>query len=133
MVFSILTGFAWMSAMKAQELEPRSLANVPIGTRFGLVNYAFSSGNILYDPALDLDDLNARVNSISGVYVHAFDFFGMAAKYHFILPYVNGYWQGIYQGDHRETSRSGLADVRLGFSFNFHGAPAFKKEEFAAY
>ncbi len=119
--------------VRAQELEPRSLANVPVGTSFGLVSYGFTTGNILYDPALNLDNLHASVHSATGLYVRAFDFFGMSAKYNIILPLVNGHWDGTFEGGDTETSRSGLADARVSFSFNFIGSPAYKKEEFANY
>ncbi len=117
----------------SQELEPRSMVNVPVGTSFAMLAYAYASGNILYDQALPLEDVNAKTNTLLGAYVRSVNFFGMAAKANVILPYASGDWTGNYQGVDTLTSRSGMGDLRLGFSFNFVGSPALKKEGFSDY
>ena len=117
----------------AQELEPRSLTNVPTGTNFAMMVYGFASGNILFDPALPLEDVNARIHSIAGVYVRSFNFLGMGAKSNIVLPYAHGNWDGNYLGIDTALTRSGMADLRLGFSFNFIGSPALEKDKFSSY
>lgn len=123
----------WAFTAKSQQLEPRSLSNIPLGTHFVLLNYSYSQGNVLFDPALTLDDVNAKVNTLLGAYVRSFNFFGNGAKFNVILPYVNGDWKGNYQGVDTATTRSGLADLRFGVSINFLGSPALKREEFSSF
>lgn len=121
------------SPLRAQELEPRALTNVPVGTNFAMMAYGYAQGNILFDPALPLEDVNATTHALIGAWIRAFSFFGMGAKSMLILPAVTGDWTGIYQGDDAFVSRTGIADLRLGFSFNFLGSPAVDKSQFSSY
>lgn len=53
--FAFITVLSLLSASGfSQEIEPRSLTNVPVGTNFAVLGYGFASGNILIDPALPL-------------------------------------------------------------------------------
>ncbi len=114
----------------SQELEPRSLTNVPVGTNFAVLGYGFASGNILFDPALPLEDVNANMHALVGAYVRSFNFFGMGAKANVMLPFAAGDWEGVYQGNYTTTARTGMGDMRFGFSFNFIGSPALQKDGF---
>jgi len=42
------------SGLFAQELAPKTFANTPVGMNYLAVGYAFSSGNMLLDPALPI-------------------------------------------------------------------------------
>lgn len=117
----------------AQELEPRSLTNVPVGTNFVVVGYGYSSGDILLDPAVPIEDLNAKLNSVVGAYVRALDVFGLSGKVDVIAPYAGGHWTGSLAGRDSSTSRTGFGDPRVRLSVNFVGAPAFRASEFSAY
>jgi hypothetical protein len=98
-----------------------------------MLGYGFASGNVLFDPALPLEDVNARMHAIVGAYVRSLNFFGMGAKANVILPYATGNWEGVYQGIDSSTARSGMGDMRLGFSFNFIGSPALDKKDYKEY
>jgi len=117
----------------AQELEPRSLTNIPLGTNFVLAGYGYVQGNVLFDPALPLDDTQANLNTIVGAYARSVNIFGFSGKVDVVLPYGIGDWTGVFTGVDTATSRSGFGDVRFRISFNFLGAPALKREEFAGY
>ena len=49
---------------EAQELEPRAYVNTPVGLNFIAVAYLFSSGNILLDPSLPIEDLQAKLHLV---------------------------------------------------------------------
>jgi len=117
----------------AQELEPRSLTNLPIGTNFALLGYGYAAGDILLDPALPIEDLDAKLNTFIGAYVRSIRLFGNSGKVNAILPYANGYWEGKYIGQDSSTSRTGFGDLRLGFSYNFLGSPALKMSDYNDY
>jgi hypothetical protein len=117
----------------SQELEPRSLTNIPVGTNFAILGYGFAGGNILFDPALPLDDVNAHTHAILSAYVRSFNFFGMGANANISLPFAAGNWEGVYQGNDTTTARQGMGDMRFGFSFNFIGSPALEKDGFKDY
>ena len=117
----------------AQELEPRSLTNLPVGTNFVVAGYGFAAGNILFDPALPLEDTKAQLNTLVVAYVRSINFFRLSGKVDVVLPYGFGEWTGVLTGIDTTTSRSGFGDLRLRISFNFLGAPALKRAEFASY
>ena len=131
-VFLLVLGICVLGGLTVygQELEPRSLTNTPVGTNFLALGYGFAAGNILFDPALPLKDVNANTHALAAAYVRSINFFGMGAKFNLTAPFAAGDWEGVYTGIDTATSRTGMADLRFGFSFNFIGAPAIEASEF---
>jgi hypothetical protein len=117
----------------AQDLEPRSLASAPVGMNFALLAYGYSSGNVLLDPALPVEDASAQLNIISGAYVRAIDFFGLSGKLDVIAPFTWGTWEGKLEGRDTSVARTGFGDPRVRLSVNFVGAPALRGGDFIAY
>jgi hypothetical protein len=111
--------------LTAQELEPRSLTNVPVGLNFVLFGYGYAYGNTLLDPALPIEDLKSDVHTFFAAYVRTIDFFGMSGKVDVIIPWAAGNWDGMYQGEQTDLKRDGFGDPRIRLSFNFIGAPAY--------
>ena len=116
-----------------QELEPRALTNVPIGTNFAVVGYGYSWGNIMLDPTTPIEGLNGEVHTIITSYVRSVNFFGVSGKVDILVPFAMGNWEGTISGIDTTTATSGLGDIRLRFSFNFLGSPALSKSEFEEY
>lgn len=117
----------------AQDLEARTYVNAPVGVNFALLAYGYSTGNVLVDQALPVEEGQARLNSIVGRYVRTIDVFGLSGKINAIVPFTTGTFEGVLNGQFASTSRSNLADPRLEFSVNLVGAPALKGREFAGY
>jgi hypothetical protein len=122
-----------MTPLPAQELEPRALVNVPVGTNFVFLGYGYSRGNILLDPAVPIEDLDSRLHAFAAAYVRAIDVFGLSGKLDVIVPFASGEWSGLYEKQAASTSRSGFGDPRVRLSVNFLGAPALRAEEFKDY
>lgn len=116
-----------------QELEPRSLTNVPVGTNFILGGYGHSWGNVLLDPTVPVEGLNARMNTFIGAYVRSINIFGLSGKIDVLLPYGSSDWTGEYLGTDTSTSRLGLGDPSVRISVNFLGSPALRPNEYATY
>lgn len=117
----------------SQELEPRLLTNIPVGANFIGVGYSYATGNALLDPSLPVEGLNAKVNTLVGSYVHAFNFFGRSAKVDVAMPWATGYWKGNYEGSDTSTYRIGIGDLRMRLSVNLIGAPALNPEDYTTY
>ena len=132
-ISAFLIGMSWAVSMHAQELEPRSFTNIPTGMNFGVVGYAWTQGNILLDPALTIEDLNATVHGLVAAYARSINVFGKSAKIDAILPFATGDWSGLLNQEQRYTSRTGFGDPRIRFSINLIGAPALNIEEYKAY
>jgi len=63
MLFVLITSAAGPQVVGGQELEPRTYANIPVDMNFLAVGYVHSSGNVLLDPSLPIEDLNAKTDS----------------------------------------------------------------------
>ena len=64
----------------AQELEPRSHASAPVRMNIFILAYAYSSGNVLFDPALPIEDVKAKANIFTLGYAATINLFGRLAK-----------------------------------------------------
>ena len=117
----------------SQDLEPRAINNLPIGTNFIIGGYGYAKGNILLDPGLHIDDLNSNLHSGFAAYIRSINFFGLSAKVDAIMPYVIGDWDGNVEGLDSNRSQNGLGDIRVRFSFNFLGSQAMNVEDFQNY
>lgn len=114
----------------AQELEPRAFSPNPVGAHFVLAGYGHSSGDVLFDPSLPFEDVEARLSNVSTGYGQALDVLGRSAIILVAVPYVWGDVSGMVGEEHASITRSGLADARLKFSVNLMGGPALPLSEF---
>jgi hypothetical protein len=131
--FGIIMPVLVVTNVKAQDAEPRSYTNTPVGLNFLLAGYLYSEGKIAFDPSSSVTD--AQFHSHTGVlaYVRSFDVGGKSAKFDVILPYSSFSAHGLVDGQPRERDISGLGDPRFRFSVNLFGAPALSVKEFANY
>jgi hypothetical protein len=122
-----------LAGAKAQEAEPRSYSNTPIGLNFLIGGYVYSQGKIAFDP--DLAIANAKFNSNAEVlaYIRSFDVWGQSAKFDVILPASSFSAQALVNGQSAERQMSGLGDPRFRLSVNLFGAPALSAKDFANY
>lgn len=116
---------------RAQEMEPRAFSPSPVGVEFVIAGYARSTGGILTDPSLPVDDVSATLDSAVFGYGRTFSLFGRLANAGLIVPRISGHFTGTLNGEDAEASRSGWGDVRLRFATNLIGAPALTAAEFA--
>ena len=120
-------------AGRAQELEPRAYASSPTGMSAYLWVYGRSSGGVVFDPTLPLEDVTATINSTAVAFFKSFGFLGRMANASVSVPYTWGSTQGLLEGEFARGTRSGLADSRFRFTMNLVGAPALRPREFANY
>jgi hypothetical protein len=73
--------------LHAQELESRLLTNIPLKYNVLAVGYGYASGNMLLDPAVPIEDFNARLNSFVGAYVRSIKVYGMSGKFDVVVPF----------------------------------------------
>ncbi len=59
-----------------------------------MASYAYSTGNILVDNTLPIDNLDASINSIVLGYARSFNLFNKLAKFDVIAPYSFASYQG---------------------------------------
>ena len=118
---------------KAQEAEPRSYSNTPIGVNFLIAGTVYSEGKIAFDPNLSIADAKFHSTTEVLAYVRSFDFAGQSAKFDVIVPASSFAAHGFVNGQPQEREMAGLGDPRFRVSVNLFGAPALSAKEFASY
>lgn len=115
---------------RAQQLEPRAYSPAPIGMNFLGVAAAYSGGDVLTDPALPVENLNAHIYAVAPFYVRTFDLFGRLANISLAVPYAWVSASGDTQEGTQTVNRSGFLDPQLRLATNLIGGPALTPEEF---
>jgi len=118
---------------RAQQMEPRSYSNAPIGLNFVIAAYQYSWGDVLVDPSLPITNANAKVNSVALGYSRFLDFWGESGTIAVVLPYARLSANGDVEGQSQSVDRSGFGDVAMRLAINLYGAPALSAQEFRDY
>jgi hypothetical protein len=130
----IAVGVAWFALahpLNAQDLEPRAYSASPIGLRFVVAAVNRSSGGVLVDPSLPVEDVEATVGAgVLGAGA-TFDLFGRTALLVGVMPYALAEASGRIGENAASVSRSGLADPRIKLAVNLLGGRAMRPQEFA--
>lgn len=116
--------------LKAQDVQPRVYSPAPVGVNLFTLGYAFSTGAVLFDKTIAIEDATAEIHSITAAYSRSIGLFGMAGRADVALPLVTGDWAGVVAKTVQTTSRTGFGDPVLRFALFFFGAPALTPEEF---
>jgi hypothetical protein len=130
---ALLLVLAAPSIASAQDLEPRRWTHLPVGTNVLGVNYAFTSGDLSFDPVLEIQDAEVEMNTLALAYSRTFALAQRTARLDLLVPIQSGSWDGLVSGVPRSISRDGLADPVVRLSANLAGAPALTGKEFAEY
>jgi hypothetical protein len=117
----------------AQDLEPRRWTHLPVGTGIFGAGYAFTTGNLLFDPVLRIEDADLELHTALFSFTHYFALGDRTARVDVVVPAQSGHWEGLVDGAPRSVTRDGLADPALRLSANLFGAPALSGWEFLDY
>jgi len=118
---------------QGQDIEPRRWSHLPIGSNFGGIAYAYTTGDILLDPALQIEDAQFDLQTIAAKYIRSFELLGKSARVDITQAYQTGEWTGVLNGTPASVNRSGWSDTSLRFAVNLFGAPPLAGKEFADY
>ena len=135
-LFSLLGSIAVLSGLSptaAQDLEPRAYTNIPVGINFLVAGYAYSSGGVLFDPAVPLENAHIKIHGSVFAYARSIKVGQMSGKVDMILPYAWLSGTADFQGEQVSREVSGLGDARVRMSVNFLGAPALPLSGFKDY
>lgn len=128
LLFLLLCGVA-----TGQEIEPGTYVNIPVGANALVVGVGRTTGDVVFDPTLPVEDAEADIYAVSLGYVRGLDVGGRSGRLEVLVPYSWGSAQGLFAGDLTKITRSGLADARVRFAINLSGAPALAPREFGSY
>jgi len=115
---------AGTSAVFGQELEPRVYLASPVGSNVVVVAAARSTGDVILDPTIPIEDVRARVGAIVFGYYRTFGVFGRSASFGGTAPMLRASAQGQIDGVEGRVNRFGQGDVSTRFTVNLLGFPA---------
>jgi hypothetical protein len=118
---------------RAQNMEPLSYTNSPIGLNFLIAGYSYQTGNVLVDPSLPVKNVKATVDDVFLAYSRIIDFWGQSGGLSIVMPYAWLSASGDVLEQQRTVDRTGLSDLTLKLSVNLYGAPALSLKDFANY
>ena len=116
--------------ISAQDLDPRAYARVPVNISFAGLGFGYTYGNVVLDPSLPLQDLEADLESPVVGIGHTQNLFGFTSQVYVALPYAWAQLSGKVFGEEETRTRSGLGDMRLRLSVLLLGARPVPLEEF---
>jgi len=123
--------FFWSTcALMAQDLDPRAYVKVPVNCSLLIGGLTHSQGGVLTDPTLPLENLEAKVQTVTIGGVRTFSFFGRTAQALVVLPFASLNATALVNGQAQSASRSGIADTRLRLSVLLLGGKAVTLDEF---
>lgn len=115
----------------SQDLEPRYLSSSPTELNVAIISYGYSTGDILLNNNLPIDDLNAGLNSISLVYLRSFKLFNRLAKIDAVIPYAFGNYTGVVNNITESLYTKGFGDPMVRLSMIFIGVKPLTPKEYA--
>jgi hypothetical protein len=124
---------SWPLGVLAQDLEPRLYTNVPVGINFFAAGYVFSEGNVLFDPTVALENAELTIDGAALGYGRSIAIGALSGKVDGAVARVCLDGSADYQGERVARDVCGLTDARARVTVNFLGAPALRREAFAAY
>jgi hypothetical protein len=125
------TYFVWLAlvmgnTLSAQDLEPRRWTPLPAGTTVVGVTYGHNSGDVGFDPVLEIEDTKVKRDFLVMSYTHFFTLAEKLMRFDALLPLHKAKWDGLLSGELASAERTGLADPHFRLSVNLLGAPTSK-------
>jgi hypothetical protein len=114
-----------------QDLDPRAYARIPVRVTVVVAGFSYSTGGIVTDATLPVENMDAKIGAPSLGIFRSFGLLGRTAQVSAALPYAWGEASATIAGQPQSTTRSGLSDMRLRFSWLLLGAPAATLGEIA--
>lgn len=120
----------WVADIAAQELSPRLFWPAPKGTTVLVAGYAYTSGDILFDYSIPIEDADSSINTGILAYAQTTGLWGRTTNFLVELPYSEGTTKGLLLGEPAKRDFSDFGDLKVGLNVNLRGAPSMNREEF---
>jgi hypothetical protein len=128
-LIAVLLVLAGTPELSAQEFQPRTYSITPVGVNYVGLGYGFSSGNVLLDPSIPIEDLDANLHILFARYTRSLSLFNRATKLKVLLPWSSGDWKGIVDGELGRRKDRGFGDVRFALETVLFGGRAMAKAD----
>ena len=128
-----IVSFFNANTLFAQDLEPRRWNVLPLGTQVLGAGFAYTGGDILLDPTLEIEDATVSASTVILQYVRPFKLGNKFARVDVRVPLSFAYWEGLLNGEFASTDRNGFTDSRIRLSINLIGPKASGPKELFRY
>ncbi|GIU40463.1 hypothetical protein TUM4445_39650 [Shewanella sp. MBTL60-112-B2] len=115
----------------AQDLEPRSYTNIPIGMHFLAAGAVYSEGNLSPAPTAPIKNANLTINAAAIGYAYTFDLAGSSSKVDLSTTRVCYQGSAEFNDQQVNADRCGYGDPSIKVTWNFLGAPALQVKDFS--
>jgi hypothetical protein len=129
----VLAAVARPVVVRAQDIEPRSYANAPIGVNFLVGGYAYAWLGFPLDPAVPLTDPDLNTSNAIAGYARVLNIGGQSARISLLAPYAWLKGSALYKGEPVSREVNGFTDAKLRLAVNLLGAPAMDMASFKDY
>lgn len=119
--------------LHAQDLEPRTYGNVPIRMNFFVAGAGYTSGAVIFDPTIPLDNAKIKINAFVMAYARTLKLGKMTGKVDVVIPYAVLSGTADVNGQQVSRNVAGFGDTKVSMSVNFIGAPPLSLAEFKDY
>ncbi|MGB5228268.1 MAG: transporter, partial [Eudoraea sp.] len=116
-----------------QDVEPRRWSSIPLGVNVIAAGYAYTSGDVFFDPVLGAEDVIYTGNGFVAGYIRPFRLGNKLARVDVLLPFSFSRWEGLLDGVAESANRTGFADPRVRLSLNLTGPPPTGPKELQEY
>ena len=129
-VLPVLLSLLLAAKTIAQDLEPRSYTNIPVGLGFLAVGYLYSEGELTAAPSVPLEDAELQFDTavLGGAYTFALA--GKSAKIDALAGRMCFEGSGVFNDTLAEARRCGYVDPKFRLTWNFYGAPALAMKDY---
>ena len=134
--YSVALAITWLSgisAVLAQDLEPRSYTNLPVGLNFAALGYLHSEGEVSPSPGAAISDASLTIDTLVLAYARTFALADRSTKLDFALARSCFQGSAMFNGERVEADRCGYNDPSVKLTWNFYGAPAMDAKAFASW
>ena len=118
---------------RGQDVEPRFLSPAPVGMNGAGLGYTFSTGAVLLDKTIPVENVDGDIHTITGVLARFFGLFGMMGRADLLVPFATGDWTGELGTADTARTATGFGDPIVRAAVFFAGAPALSGAEFMSY
>jgi hypothetical protein len=116
--------------VEAQEVEIRRWNQLPIDQNFGVLSFAYTSGEIATDPTLQIKNARVELETALVGYIRSFALFDKTARFELRQAFQDGMWSGNIGGVATHAERHGMNDTVARVAVNLIGGPPLSGNAF---
>jgi hypothetical protein len=132
---ALAAGLGLSAPARAQSIEPRLYSNAPAGINFLIAGYSESSGGVVLDPSIPLEDAHVKIYAPFIGYARSLSIAHRSGQIQVVVPYAWLSGQAVIASTGEVGTRdvNGFGDPAFRFAVNLHGAPSLSMADFRNY